>query len=68
MQGRGETTSGTWNWNASRGLMERAAPGTDARRRPQKGARYRDGKAKSDLLAARWIIIEGVIDLKGRWS
>jgi hypothetical protein len=56
-------------WEAEaqrRGLIEKPEP---KETRSQRAARYRDfRRAKSDLLGARWIAIEGdmVIDLKGR--
>jgi hypothetical protein len=68
--GKGETTLEIWEFEClHRGLIERPqAEGGETGQ--QRGTRYRDfRKAKSDLLAAKWIGIDGtrVFDLKGRW-
>ena len=67
--GPGCTNLTNWEQECThRGLIEPQVEGeTSAQRR----SRYRDfRKAKSDLLAARWIAIQTdtVIDLKERWQ
>jgi hypothetical protein len=65
----GRCTLKQWEDEAlRRGAIEQPSAGETSRER---GARLRDfRKAKSDLLAAKWIIIDGeiVADLKGRWA
>lgn len=67
--GIGRTMLGTWELEClRRGLIERPA---DAENYRQRDARYRAfRKAKSDLLAAKWIGMEDdmVLDLRGRWG
>ena len=68
--GRTAGTTTTFEWQAScqrKGLIEAAQQDEGYR---QRDARMRDfRRAKGDLLAARWISVEGdiVTDLKGRW-
>lgn len=67
--GPGRTTLDAWERECEhRGLIERAREGDTGVQRAARAAKYRT--AKSDLLAAKWIAIEGdlVIDLKERWA
>ncbi len=67
--GPGRTTLDTWRDEClRRGLIEKA---TDGETYKIRDARYRDfRKAKSELIAANWIAIDGdvVLDLHGKWS
>jgi hypothetical protein len=70
--GPGRTTLPTWELEClRRGLIERPAAEAPKEHWQHRDARYRAfRKAKSDLLAAKWIAVEDdlVTDLKGRWS
>jgi hypothetical protein len=67
--GAGRTTLATWELEClRRGLIEHPADQENYKQRDIRFRAYR--KAKSDLLAARWIAVEDdlVIDRKGRWA
>lgn len=68
-QGAGKATLDEWQDSCTRrGLIEKAPKDETP---VQRGARFRDfRKAKSELLAAKWISIDGEVatDLRGHWT